>query len=225
MKKLNFIGDYLKIFNSDEYQKINLFIKNNVCLIPIIYIMGTMILIFRNKLIGLPFEPISLIQFAVIVTYFVLFFLLSMNIENLLKKISDNKNNKEKLRKYCCLYAMFLSFCFYFISFLINNNKLALIFFLFFYFAYPIFLHWFKAIKLVGKIMYISVYLILICNIPLSLGGFKGQNVYFYENDSNTVKEYTYYGNYKDLYQFIKDNTIYLIPLDKGYIYYEINKN
>ena len=73
----------------------------------------------------------------------------------------------------------------------------------------------------IAKISRIILYSTLILNVPISLGGFCGQEVFFYNNDTQETEKYIYYGNYNDLYQFKRDNKIYLFPLDNGYIYYE----
>lgn len=75
MKKIenSFYEYFNTIIHTKIFEKLNLFIKNNVWIVPIIYFIGTIALIIRDKEYGLPFSPISLIQFAVIVVYVAFF--------------------------------------------------------------------------------------------------------------------------------------------------------
>ena len=84
---LNLYDKLKKKINTSTYQDINDFLKNNFLLIPAVYIVGTIILLIRNKSIGLLFEPISFLQFAIIVTYYIIFLLMYLLISFVLKEI------------------------------------------------------------------------------------------------------------------------------------------
>ena len=62
----------------------------------------------------------------------------------------------------------------------------------------------------------------LLLEIPIQLGGLKGQEIIYhsYDNVDNKCYMYSYYGVDDGLYQFKNGKKIVFIPIDKGYIEY-----
>ena len=68
--------------------------------------------------------------------------------------------------------------------------------------------------------MTIICFTVIILEVPMSIGGLKGQEVVYYNFDTKEKNKYIYYGNYEGLYQFVSDNKVILLPIDSGYIEY-----
>lgn len=218
---LNLYDKLKKKINTSTYQDINDFLKNNFLLIPAVYIVGTIILLIRNKSIGLLFEPISFLQFAIIVTYYIIFLLMYLLISFILKeiKVSFTFSKQTVFDILSLLLILFLYSGFLFLIFDDINTSISCT--LVYYLLLPMCFMFLKNNDVIAKISRIILYSTLILNVPISLGGFCGQEVFFYNNDTQETEKYIYYGNYNELYQFERDNKIYLFPLDNGYIYYE----
>lgn len=218
---LNLYDKLKKKINTSTYQNINEFVKNNFLLIPAIYVIGTIILLIRNKSIGLLFELISFLQFAIIVTYYIIFLLMYFLISFILKeiKVSFTFSKQTVFDILSLLLILFLYSGFLFLIFDDINTSISCT--LVYYLLLPMCFMFLKNNDVIAKISRIILYSTLILNVPISLGGFCGQEVFFYNNDTQETEKYIYYGNYNELYQFERDNKIYLLPLDNGYIYYE----
>ena len=85
--KTSFFDFFDILVHSSLKDKVNTYIKDNVWIIPVIYIVGTGILLLRNKIYGLPFYPITLVQLAVIVVYLLVFLFMYSIIESLITNI------------------------------------------------------------------------------------------------------------------------------------------
>ena len=218
---LNLYDKLKKKINTSTYWDINEFVKNNFLLIPAVYVIGTIILLIRNKSIGLLFEPISFLQFAIIVTYYIIFLLMYFLISFILKEIKSGLtfSTQTFFDILSLLLILFLYSGFLFLIFDDINTSISCT--LIYYLLLPMCFMFFKNNDVFAKFSRIILYSILILNVPISLGGFCGQEVFFYNNYTQETEKYIYYGNYNDLYQFKRDNKIYLFPLDNGYIYYE----
>ena len=75
-----FYANIIKLKDSNILSKINKIIKENILLTPIIYIIGTIAVLIRNKKYGLQFTSISLLQFAIMVAYIIFFLGFSIRI-------------------------------------------------------------------------------------------------------------------------------------------------
>ena len=193
----------LQNIENKNIEKIKQFIKNNLWITPLIYIIGIITLLLRNKMFGLPFNAISFIQFSVIVVYLIIFLFMYSFIEFNFIALFEliHKKANYKFIKVIGHIAI----------------KLSLIYFIFL----PIILCFAYSEKIkITNIVIIIVFMTLIMEIPLSLGGFKGENVIYHNFNTNKKQNYTYYGNYDGLYHFVSENKVILIPIDSGYIEY-----
>ena len=230
MKKINesFYEEFKWIANSNIKNKINLFIKNNAWIIPLIYIIGTIALLIRNKLYGLPFYPISLIQFAVIVVLSLFFLFLFTIVEynginslNCFKQVSNKE--KGKLLQFIGYLIADITFLFIIsliLWFIVEDMKRAIILCFGYYMVFPIMIITLNSRYKMSNLITIMTYISLILEVPISMGGFKGQEVLFHNNKLNSEIQYAYYGTYNGLYQFMDNENIYLIPIEDGYITY-----
>ena len=217
MKKVenSFYENFNKIVHNKTYKRLNLFIKNNVWIVPLIYFVGTIALIIRNKIYELPFFPISLIQFAVIVVYVSVFLFMYSFVEynsiNVMVSIKKEKIN---------ILEIVMQLIFHiFLLFIICSILLCIGYYIF----VPTFIIMLDNKYKIYNVAIVILYITLILEVPISLGGFKGQNVLYHDIETNTESQYIYYGNYDGLYQFSNSDNIYLIPLDNGYIIYQKN--
>ena len=216
----------LQNIENKNIEKIKQFIKNNLWITPLIYIIGIITLLLRNKMFGLPFNAISFIQFSVIVVYLIIFLFMYSFIEfnfiALFELIHKKANYKFiKVIGHIMIFISYFCLITCFLTLLINDNliaiKLSLIYFIFL----PIILCFAYSEKIkITNIVIIIVFMTLIMEIPLSLGGFKGENVIYHNFNTNKKQNYTYYGNYDGLYHFVSENKVILIPIDSGYIEY-----
>lgn len=218
---LNLYDKLKRKINTSTYQDINEFVKNNFLLITAIYVIGTIILLIRNKSIGLLFEPISFLQFAIIVTYYIIFLLMYFLISFVLKEIKSSftfsKQTFFDILSLLLILLLYLGLLYL----IFDDVKTSISCTLGFYLILPGVFMILNNDDVIAKINRIILYSTILLNVPISLGGFCGQEVFFYNNDTQETEKYIYYGNYNELYQFERDNKIYLFPLDNGYIYYE----
>lgn len=222
----SFLDKLIVFFKIGKQIKINELIKNNVIIIPLIYIVGTIALLIRNKIYGLPFSNITLLQFAVIVVYFFTFLgLYAVAESNMIEACKIVKNTNKK--KLACIYKNIIYHLIYFsiamliLIILTNSYKESVII----SFSYLVFWPIFVIIvnnknNFLSEIITVIYLLTIIVNIPMSIGGFKGQEVTYYNYQTEEKNEYTYYGNYDGLYQFVNDDRVILIPIESGYIVY-----
>lgn len=233
MKKIqnSFYINWEQFLEDRKYEKINKFIKGNAWIIPAIYIIGTIILLFRNKIYGLPFASISIIQLSVLVVYLILFVSMFAIFEyNIIAFIETIKNNQEKNKGIKIIGTLIWHIVLIIIASIIlvvimGESRQLFFLLIFYYILYPIFTIIINKSDMITNFFAIVIYITLILQVPISMGGFKGQDVTYHSIDDNTNIEYTYFGNYEGLYQFIdKDKNIYLIPMDNGFITYKSNR-
>ena len=224
--KTSFFDFFDILVHSSLKDKVNTYIKDNVWIIPVIYIVGTGILLLRNKIYGLPFYPITLVQLAVIVVYLLVFLFMYSIIESLITNIVISikklikKESKEILNiiLYLIVLGIIMVIGYYILFVVCGNNSDIKKLLLTYYIIYPIVVVLFNNDDVISYFVTIFVYTTLIFSIPISMGGFKGQSVLFHDIATNVEGEYIYYGNYDGLYQFRKDKDIYLIPIENGYL-------
>ena len=235
MKKIenSFYEYFNTIIHTKIFEKLNLFIKNNVWIVPIIYFIGTIALIIRDKEYGLPFSPISLIQFAVIVVYVGIFLIMYTCIEysniqliEFFKRIVKKKKNIIfQMIVQIIVHIVVMLIILSIFLFILGNMERTLLICISYYIVFPIIIMLIDSKYKSSNLIIIIFYITLILEIPISLGGFKGQEVLYHNISDNTENEYVYYGNYDGLYQFSDNDNIYLIPIDSGYIiYHKSNK-
>lgn len=211
------IYDIIRLKSSNDYKKIEKIIKNKVILIPLIYIVGTISLIFRNQFLKLPFNYISIVQLAVILAYLVVYIGCYMIIELALIKLFEKDHKIKKIG-----ILLLLEFCsWYMIYWFVQDFKISIILFIFFYIILPSLSIFLEKFKHYINLLTITSFLIIILYIPIQYGGFKGQLVVYHNYETKEEIECTYYGNYDGLYQFAKDDIITLMPIDSGYIEYK----
>ena len=191
----------LAFFENKKYEKFNKFLKENVWIIPIIYITGTIILLFRNKIYGLHFAPISVIQFSLLVVYLILFVAAFAFLEyNIIAFIEILKSNQKKNKKFKIIgtliwHIVLLMITSFILIIIIGENRRIVVFLVGYYILYPIFSVIIDKNDILSDLITISVYVTLILEIPISIGGFKGQDVTYQSINDSTNYEYTYFGN------------------------------
>lgn len=233
------IGDKVDKIGSRELLSVALgFVsKHFIFFAPAIYILGTVVICIRNSLLGLPFITISIVQYAILVFYMLLFIVPIIGLNLADKKIkvlikNKNYNVKQSIKTYWQIIGKpMLQFGvtdYILLGFLIQDAVMALILVaVTYYFASAL-------PNLFGNtIGYALKYLLQLCmcvvmlmQIPMTLGGLRGFGVEFCQNDDTEIncKEYVYYGEYDGLYQFRNSDTIILMPTDAGFIRYNKSK-
>ena len=228
MEKINnsFYANAKKLKDSEVLVKINKLIKDNILLTPVIYIIGTIALLLRNKKYGLQFTNISLLQFAIMVAYIIFFLVMYSLIEytyiNLYELIRSKENKKIiKSIGYLLFLCILMMVPYTFLHSVNNDTKTTLALICFCYIIWPVATYIANKRDKLNFIYTILIFVYAIMNIPMQLGGLKGQDVIYHEYSSGEAKEYTYYGNYENLYQFTSEDKVFLIPIDSGYIEYK----
>lgn len=218
------------MFNNIKSQKfscVNKFIKNNLWITPLIYIIGTITLLIRNKMFGLQFSSISLLHFSLIVVYLIIFLIMYSLIEfnfislfNIFLKKRDNKIIT--IIGHVIIFFIYYIIIFSFLYLLTDDIILTKNILLSYYVFCPLFVTLLdNRDLLMSNIINIVLFITLIMNIPISLGGFKGQNVIFHSFNNKKLDHYVYYGNYDGLYQFVSKGKVVLMPIDSGFIEYK----
>lgn len=227
MKKIehSFYNEIFDCFKTKNFSKINQFIKNNLWLTPLVYIIGTIALLIRNKMFGLQYTSISLLQFSLIVVYLIIFLVMYSCIEFNFIVLFDliNKKDESKVTKivgHIILFLLYFLMVYCFMYILIDDTNVTIKLVLSYFILWPIFLIFLNNNDKLSNLVTILFFITLIMNIPISLGGFKGQDVIYYDYNTNEKIEYIYYGNYDGLYQFVLKDKVILIPIDSGYIEY-----
>lgn len=207
--------------------------QHSIILAPIIYVIGTIIICLRNSLIGLPFVTISIVQYAVLVFYVLIFLAPLILVESAEKRTRAQITSDLKFSAKFKLYwrgvgKIMLEFSLVetiIFSLLFQDVILAVIVVIVTYFVasrLPDFLG-----KELGHILKYTIQLcmcvVVIMLIPMSLGGMRSFRVTFcqLEPTEEACVEYNYYGEYNGLYQFRDGDTIMLIPTDTGYLQYQ----
>lgn len=231
MKKLDdsFAENIYKLISKINFEKISIFIKKNIWVTPFIYILGTIILLIRNKILGLQFAPLSIIQFTLIIVYIFLFFLAYSLVEYAILSFFDAIKKFKIIAIFTSLLGIGVYCIFIYLGLYALTGKSSLSFgivgscFLF----YPIIQILYNFDNVFLLIFNFLLFTLCLFNIPMRLGGLAGTKVTYYCYECNCPKKYIYYGNYEGMYQFIEinnnnKNKVLLIPIDSGYITYEI---
>lgn len=201
---------------------LDILVKYSILVAPLIYILGTIMLIMRNSKIGFPFAPLSIIQFAVMVVYLIFLLLCYLAIDAMLATIINDRKKKNFFFD-LLLLSILLGGILYLFSYLIPSKSDLYGVFLAFFVIVPIFFYLFFRNELYFLKLGASIlcFMIIIQHIPMSLGGLKEQKVIFYDEIKQEEVRYDFYGIVDGIYQFSDSKNIYLIPIDKGYIKYE----
>ena len=222
------IVDYIKkVGKNDDIKSINEFIKDNVWIVPIMYIIGNICLLARNRLYNLPFGTLSITQLSVIFTYVVIIYCIFcmttsiiISIKKQFKRYKTNNNIKY------IIFLIFISIIVYIlllilIYYFVQNFEISIIYSIMFFALLNVHEFCVKRYGILYDLIILFAFCIIIIEIPISRGGFKGQKVIFHDSSTNQEKEYTYYGTNENLYQFTDGENVYLIPTENGYIKYK----
>lgn len=217
---------FFHFLNKENIKKVNNFIKNNLWLTPLIYIVGTITLLIRNERYGLQFAPISLLQFALILVYLVtflgLYYLIMINIYNFVNLIKGEQGHKILGSCLHTIIYIFLLYIVFYILFLLTDDLSTVLKILAFLFIlWPISNVLLIKQNILTDIITVICFTAIIIEIPMSMGGLKGQEVIYHSFDTMRENKYVYYGNYEGLYQFVSNEKVFLIPIDSGYIEYK----
>lgn len=217
---------FFRFLNKENIKKVNNFIKNNLWLTPLIYIVGTITLLIRNERYGLQFAPISLLQFALILVYLVtflgLYYLIMINIYNFVNLIKGEQGHKILGSCLHTIIYVFLLYIVFYILFLLTDDLSTVLKILAFLFIlWPISNVLLIKQNILTDIITVICFTAIIIEIPMSMGGLKGQEVIYHSFDTMRENKYVYYGNYEGLYQFVSNEKVFLIPIDSGYIEYK----
>lgn len=197
-----------------------------------VYIAGTIILCMRNKIVGLPFTTISIVQYAIIVFYVFIFITPVIIIDRIEIQLAKRRKNcafRQTLKTYwqqigkimlqVGLAEVLLLSC------LVQNVVLASIIVAITYYLASTLPNIIG--EKIGRLLKYSVQfcmcVVVVMFIPMSLGGMRSYKVEFCLNDSvaaESCKTYFYYGEFNGLYQFRDDETVILMPTDAGFIRY-----
>ena len=223
-KESNYI--FFDFLNKENITKLNNFIKNNLWLTPLIYIVGTLTLLIRNEKYGLQFAPISLLQFALIlvylVTFFGLYFLIILNIYGCFNLIKSKEKHKIfGIFLYVIIYMFLLYIVVNILFLLIDDKSIVLKILSFLFILWPIINAILIKKNIMTDIITVICFTSIIMEIPMSMGGLKGQEVIYHCFDTRKENKYIYYGNYEGLYQFVSKGKVILLPIDSGYIEYK----
>lgn len=232
--------------NEDLKNRIKLlsdFFKEHYLLIVIIvYILGTMSLIIRNKMIGIPFQILGIQQYVLIIVYWLIVVLSQfITIIPLLiagiccdKEMQLSKKSKIVVWTIAILIYILINFLnILILDFVIDlkDKSFWLILFVPVYVIYPFIESLFRNSKLVNKFLSTISSIFVICIIffiPINLGGYKSILVEYIQYN-NPIEEninentYDYYGITENLYILKQGNIVFLVPQDSGYIKYKTN--
>ena len=232
--------------NEDIKNRVKLlsdFFKDHYILIVIaIYILGTISLIIRNKMIGLPFQILGIQQYVLIIVYWLIVILSQFitMIPLLISGICCDKemqlSKKSKIVAWTIAILVYILINFFNILILgfvidLKDKSFWLILFVPVYVIYPFIISLFRNSRLVNKFLSTisSIYVIcIIFFIPINLGGYKSILVE-YIHHNNPIEEninentYDYYGITDNLYILKRENIVFLVPQDTGYIKYKTN--
>lgn len=236
----------------EQFVKISNFLEKHYLLIILaVYIIGSIALMIRNKIIGIPFQIFNLQQYVITIFYWIMISILQfiVSIPLFVIKICyhpelEVKHTTKKTVSviFSILFILFNAIILLILNLVIdiNNTKFLLYFYLPMFIIFPIcryIIDWKKFIYKFFDIIFYIYAISVLFYIPINLGGFEcikvnyipysneiieNSNLY-YLYEEKTTNEYEYYGITDNLYIFKQDKTLYLIPVDSGYIKYELN--
>lgn len=211
-----------------------IFVKYSVLFTLCIYLIGTILLLFRSWSENIPFVPLNIVQTAVIDVYFIItisFFLFyeywSCEIWQLARQ-SNYGTLKKMLCRSIALFAVVLSvlIMIYIVSLWTKDVFSTAGFFTALFLLIPGYSHLFmtrisvKVTIFVECTWIVALTCSLICNIPMSMGGLAPQHIE-YCIDNNPCQSYNYFGNYDNMLVLKNDSTVILKSIDQGTIIYE----
>lgn len=222
------------------------FIKNYYLIIIVgSYVLGTISLLVRNKIYSIPFQILSIQQYILLIIYWIMICISQafINIPFVIvkvirdKKFEINGNVKKVVIISCVLgYILINLFNIFVLSYIVDiqDKFFWIIIYIPLYVLFPIFRYCIVNCKIIRNVLdcIAMVYSIsIIFFITINLGGYKALNVRLvtyddFEINSNMYKdcsnEYEYFGIENGLYILKQRNKVFLIPIDSGYIEYNI---
>ena len=214
--------DFEAIIKQIKLSNINDLIKENFLLIPLIYVIESIVLLIRNIIFKIPYKFIPVLDFVIIFIYMIFFIIIYRIIEALYKdfiKEIHEKNFFKLIGIIMCILVILFSI-FILLIYIIQNYKETLTCMFCYFVMLPLMSITIKNKREVVNIIFCATIVLM---IPISIGGLGGDKVIFNKfktNDYEKREEYIYYGNNEGLYQLVKDGKVFLIPIDSGYIEY-----
>lgn len=235
----------------EQFVKISNFLEKHYLLIILaVYIIGSIALMIRNKIIGIPFQIFNLQQYVITIFYWIMISILQfiVSIPLVVIKICYHQELEFKYKTkqivtvvFSILFILFNAIILLILNLVIdiNNIKFLLYFYLPMFIIFPIcryIINWKKFIYKFFDIIFYIYAITVLFYIPINLGGFEyikvnyipyssdiieNSNLY-YSYEEKTTNEYEYYGITDSLYILKEGNTLYLVPVDSGYIKYEL---
>lgn len=211
----------------------DLLIKYSILITIVAYFIGTVLLLCRSRIIGIPFMPLAIHQLAVIDTYFLAIIATFVFCEYwvcelwcLIRRSGIKIIWKIVIRLIVTFVAIFvvcgISIL---LGILMDNVSGSLVIGCLVFLFLPAFCHLFMIrISLEETLFLEGVLLVLfaclvVYNIPLNVGGLAPQHVK-YCDDSNLCQDYDYFGNYDGMLVLRDDDAVFLEPIGKGTIKY-----
>lgn len=220
-------------FLKEKINKINEIITTkHVLLILAVYVLGTAILWVRNLNEGIPFSTYSIITYAILTFYFVVFASASWFAKYWLELIVQNEYKGNKFTKFIKIFsssllavALITVIMFMIMSQILYNTEsteiIAHAFLLYCLWPALSILSKNRSVKEFSIIMIVFTTLSVIFNIPASIGGLKPTQTKFYSYHDNIIYDYLYYGESNGNFIFKEnENKITLRSCDSGYIEY-----
>lgn len=234
MENKNTILEQLK----EKLNKINgILTTKEVLLILAIYVIGTIIVWARNFKEGIPFSTYSIVTYAILTFYFVIFVGVSLFTKNWFELIIEGEYKGNAFSKFIRIFFSLLVVAILIVlimtlimsPFLYNTKEtLVIAQAVILYCIWPILGAFSKNKKEKGCyiLMIILSALSVIFNIPTSIGGLKPTQVKFYSYHDSIVYDYLYYGESNGNFIFKEnENKITLRSCDSGYIEYYRSDN
>ena len=214
--------DFEKIIKQIKLSNINDLIKENFLLIPLIYVIESIVLLIRNIIFKIPYKFIPVLDFVIIFIYMIFFIIIYRIIEALYKdfiKEIHEKNFFKLIGIIMCILVILFSI-FILLIYIMQNYKDTLTCMFCYFVMLPLMSITIKNKREVANIIFCATIVLM---IPISRGGLGGDKVIFNKFNTNNYEkreEYIYYGNNEGLYQLVKEGKVFLIPIDSGYIEY-----
>lgn len=214
--------DFEKIIKQIKLSNINDLIKENFLLIPLIYVIESIVLLIRNIIFKIPYKFIPVLDFVIIFIYMIFFIIIYRIIEALYKDFIKEIHEKNffKLIGIIMSILVILFSIFILLIYIMQNYKDTLTCMFCYFVMLQLMSITIKNKREVANIIFCATIVLM---IPISRGGLAGDKVIFNKfntNDYEKREEYIYYGNNEGLYQLVKDGKVFLIPIDSGYIEY-----
>lgn len=206
--------------------------NKNLVIVLIIYVIGTIIIMTRNFIEGIPFSVYSIVTYAILTFYFTMFIGGTLVSLSATEFIFENEYKGSKFIKFIkkaissiIVIVIVASIMLWFMKSILydTSNTFCIAYWLLLYCILPLFGFFYKSKKIKGFAALISMMLTfnIIFNIPASIGGLKPIQAKFYSYHDNIVYDYLYYGESNGNFIFKEnENKIILRSCDSGYIEY-----